>query len=77
MSIEKIGKLSLDREQRLGKGCFGTVFCGKYGKNKIDVAIKRLDKVDVLFDLSAYRKAEGHPNIIRYYCTKRKDVEFK
>lgn len=75
MSVEKIGKTTFDREEKLGKGRFGCVFRGSYGKHR-EVAIKRIDKSLSQVDSASYRKAEGHSNIIRFFCSYNKDVEF-
>ena len=77
MSLEKIGKITFSRSERLGKGQFGCVFKGKYGKDLIDVAVKRLVKDETMVDSSLYCKAEGHTNIIKFFCLKKRDIEFK
>jgi len=61
----------------LGKGQFGCVFKGKYGKDLIDVAVKRLVKDETMVDSSPYCKAEGHANISKFLCLKKRDIEFK
>ena len=71
MSVEKIGKITFSRSERLGKGQFGwCVFKGKYGKDLIDVAVKRLVKDESMVDSSLHCKAE-------FFCLKKRDIEFK
>jgi hypothetical protein len=77
MSVEKIGKVTFSRCDRLGKGRFGCVFKGKYGKSLIDVAIKKIVKGETLMDSSQYIKVDGHPNLIKCFCLKKTDNEFK
>jgi predicted Ser/Thr protein kinase len=72
--FEKIGKLSFFRSDLIGKGRFGWVFKGKYDMN--EAAVKRIEKRDSQVESHIFREADRHPNIIRYFCTKAKDIEF-
>ena len=74
--MERIGRLSINRGSPIGEGRFGTVFRGTYETFK-DVAVKRFRKVKTQVDTEIYLKASvGHPNIIQYFCTTGRDVEF-
>jgi len=70
---KQIGRLSYSRKDRLGTGSFGSVFKGKYrepGKPEIDVAIKRIENLDVNeIERLVMEKLEPHPNVLQYYCT--------
>ena len=72
---ERIGKVSFNRSTSRGSGRFGKVFTGKY-KNAVNIAVKRLKKEDTQVLSKLYLRANGHPNIINYYCTEDSDVEF-
>jgi len=56
------------------KGRFGRVFKGDF-EETVDVAIERIKKRDFIVELDVIRKAQNHPNIIRYYCSEE-DAEF-
>ena len=73
--LEKIGKLSFCRADLVGKGRYSWVFRGKYD-NMVEVAVKRLEKRESQVESHLFRKADGHHNIIRYFCTKENDIEF-
>ena len=73
--MEKIGKLSFSRSDFLGKGRYGSVFYGKL-EGTLDVAVKRVEKRFTQVESKSLLKADGHPNIARYFCTKENDPEF-
>ena len=71
--VKQIGRLSYSRKDRLGKRSFGSVFKGKYqepGKPEIEIAIKRIENLDVNEIERVVEKLEPHPNVLQYYCTK-------
>jgi len=79
--IKEIGKLrfcqSDDHYQSFDssiKGHFGRVFKGDF-EETVDVAIERIKKRDFIVELDVIRKAQNHPNILRYYCSEE-DPEF-
>ena len=74
--MERIGKLNFSRLDLIGKGRYGWVFKGKYNKGMIDVAVKRVEKRESQVESLLLSKADSHPNIVRYFCTKENDVEF-
>ena len=65
---------------RLGRGSYGIVFKGKlkvYVEDKvavkeIDVAVKRVDRLNIKIEEEILRRVNGHPNILLYYTTERK-----
>ncbi len=71
--VKRIGCLSYNRKDRLGTGSFGSVFKGKYQeprKPDIDVAIKRIESLDVNeIEKIVMEKLEPHSNVLQYYCT--------
>ena len=75
--VEKIGKLSFKLTDCLvgPAGRFGKIYKGLY-KNVVNVAIKKLDKErsQVVSDL--YLKADDHPNIVHWYYTNDKEVDY-
>ena len=73
--MEKIGELTFFRSDLIGSGRFGWVFRGKL-TDAVDVAVKRIEKRLVHVESKDYLMAHKHPNIIRYFATKHKDVEF-
>ena len=73
--MEKIGKLSFSRGDFIGRGRYGTVFRGKL-EGSLNVAIKRLEKRFTQVESHSLLKADGHPNIIRYFSTEESDIEF-
>ena len=73
--IERIGRLSILWDERLGSGRFGSVFPGKCKDVQEGVAVKRMEKKKINIDTSLYLKAKRHPNIIGYYETETMDDE--
>ncbi len=75
--VKRIGRLRYSRKNRLGAGSFGSVFKGKYkepGKPEIDVAIKRIENIDVKdIEKVVLEKLEPHPNVLHYYWTEEDD----
>ncbi len=77
-SIVEVGQLSFNRNNQIGKGCYGTnVFRGKFkepeGQPEINVAIKR-----ILFETKEIEKmfmenVDPHPNVLQHYCTEEDD----
>ena len=76
LTMEKIGKLTLNRADLIGSEKYGYVFRGTY-LNAVNVAIQRLDKSQTKIDSTLYLKANEHQNIIQYFCVNNKDVEFR
>ncbi len=74
----KVGKITFNSNQVLGKGCEGTfVFKGAFEKR--DVAVKRLlPECFTLADreVSLLRESDAHENVVRYFCTEQ-DRQFK
>ncbi|KAJ6643328.1 Serine/threonine-protein kinase/endoribonuclease ire-1 [Pseudolycoriella hygida] len=74
----KVGKISFNSNQVLGKGCEGTfVFKGTFEKR--NVAVKRLlPECFTLADreVSLLRESDAHENVVRYFCTEQ-DRQFK
>jgi len=71
-TVEKIGELSVFHTERLGIGRFGTaVFIGKCNEITAaeDVAVKMMEKDMMRIDSSLYIRANGQPNVIKYYGT--------
>ena len=67
--VEKIGRLSLLRDERLESGRYGSVFPGKCQGVEEEVAIKRIKKKDnIRIDSNLYIMAKGQRNIINYYA---------
>jgi hypothetical protein len=73
--MEKIGKLCFNREDFLGRGRYGTVFRGTL-EGVLNVAIKRVEKRFTQVESHFLLKADGHPNVIRYFSTEESDIEF-
>ncbi len=75
--VKRIGRLSYNRQDHLGRGSFASVFRGKYqatGKAEIDVAIKRIETIDFNeVEKVVLEKLEPHHNIIRYFCIEEDD----
>ena len=80
-------ELKLNENDKLGSGGYGTVFRGKYvlpknrknlfrlfgGGNKIEVAVKRIDKERVKLEDEILAKVSGyHRNVLHFYCAKEK-----
>lgn len=74
----KVGKITFNSNQVLGKGCEGTfVFKGAFEKRH--VAVKRLlPECFTLADreVSLLRESDAHENVVRYFCTEQ-DRQFK
>lgn len=74
----KIGKITFNTGNVLGKGCEGTfVFRGTFEKR--NVAVKRLlPECFTLADreVSLLRESDAHENVVRYFCTEQ-DRQFK
>lgn len=86
--MTKVGKLSIDKGEKLGQGRFGTVFEGTYSysgsifrTSKITpVAVKRVlrtqldeDEFFIQREVELMRESGDHPNILRYVCTEMND----
>ncbi|XP_076175051.1 serine/threonine-protein kinase/endoribonuclease Ire1 isoform X2 [Ptiloglossa arizonensis] len=69
----KIGKISFDTGQVLGKGCEGTfVYRGKFDGRS--VAVKRLLPDCFTFadrEVALLRESDAHANVVRYFCTEQ------
>ena len=80
-------ELKLNENDKLGSGGYGTVFRGKFvlpknrkylfrlfgGGNKIEVAVKRIDKERVKLEDEILAKVSGnHRNVLHFYCAKEK-----
>ena len=73
--IKRIGKLSFNRNDVLGRGSFGFVYQGKF-RDSIDVAIKRIMKGDSISDeveTVIMAEIDSHPNVLKYYCVEEDD----
>ncbi|XP_037872627.1 serine/threonine-protein kinase/endoribonuclease IRE1 [Bombyx mori] len=74
----KIGKITFQTDQVLGKGCEGTfVYRGTFDKR--DVAVKRLLPECFTFadrEVALLRESDAHAHVVRYYCTER-DKQFR
>lgn len=74
----RVGKITFNSNQVLGKGCEGTfVFRGAFEKR--NVAVKRLlPECFTLADreVSLLRESDAHENVVRYFCTEQ-DRQFK
>lgn len=73
--MEKIGSLAFCRSSLIGEGRYGSIFHGTYETMK-HVAVKRVSNRKTKVDSHVFLNVEGHPNIIRYFCTDSSDVEF-
>ena len=74
-NLKRIGELSFNREDVLGKGSYGFVYRGKY-KDLIDVAIKRIVKEEFnKFEEEIFLRIGNHPNILHHYGTEN-DINF-
>lgn len=63
-----IGQLSIDRQDKLGKGGEGMVFKGKF--KGIDIAVKETTSS---YEEDILVKVDNHPNILRFYCKEKDD----
>jgi len=76
--VKRIGRLSYDRNDLIGNGSFGKVYKGKFKeseeKSEIDVAIKRIEDVDVkAIEKVIMENIEPHPNVLHCYCIEEDD----
>ncbi|CAG9094292.1 unnamed protein product [Plutella xylostella] len=76
--VVKIGRITFNTDQVLGKGCEGTfVYRGTFDKRS--VAVKRLLPECFTFadrEVSLLRESDAHAHVVRYYCTER-DKQFR
>ena len=78
-TVSELSVFQVFQAKRLGSGRFGTaVFMGKYNDGIAidDVAVKRMEKDKILIDSSFYRRANGKPNVIKYYGTHETHTKF-
>ena len=79
MSTFRVGKVKYYTDQIIGRGSFGTVYSGIlrggiYGGDARPIAVKRIERgrVDeclIQREVELMQKANGHPNILSYFCT--------
>ncbi|CAK9817696.1 Serine/threonine-protein kinase/endoribonuclease ire-1 [Anthophora quadrimaculata] len=71
--VVKVGKITFDTGQVLGKGCEGTfVYRGKFDGRS--VAVKRLLPDCFTFadrEVTLLRESDAHANVVRYFCTEQ------
>ncbi|KAL0110554.1 hypothetical protein PUN28_013865 [Cardiocondyla obscurior] len=71
--LVKVGKITFDTEQVLGKGCEGTfVYKGEFDGRA--VAVKRLLPDCFTFadrEVALLRESDAHANVVRYFCTEQ------
>ncbi|XP_016907097.1 serine/threonine-protein kinase/endoribonuclease IRE1 isoform X2 [Apis cerana] len=71
--IVKVGKITFDTGQVLGKGCEGTfVYRGNFDGRS--VAVKRLLPDCFTFadrEVALLRESDAHANVVRYFCTEQ------
>ncbi|XP_003699825.1 serine/threonine-protein kinase/endoribonuclease Ire1 isoform X2 [Megachile rotundata] len=71
--VVKIGKITFDTSQVLGKGCEGTfVYRGEFDGRS--VAVKRLLPDCFTFadrEVALLRESDAHANVVRYFCTEQ------
>ncbi|KOX79225.1 Serine/threonine-protein kinase/endoribonuclease ire-1 [Melipona quadrifasciata] len=71
--VVKVGKITFDTEQVLGKGCEGTfVYKGSFDGRS--VAVKRLLPDCFTFadrEVALLRESDAHANVVRYFCTEQ------
>ncbi|KAJ8682778.1 hypothetical protein QAD02_018570 [Eretmocerus hayati] len=69
----RVGKITFDSEELLGKGCDGTfVYKGEFDGRS--VAVKRLLPECFTFadrEVSLLRESDAHANVVRYFCTEQ------
>uniref|UniRef100_A0A8D8UKA2 non-specific serine/threonine protein kinase n=1 Tax=Cacopsylla melanoneura TaxID=428564 RepID=A0A8D8UKA2_9HEMI len=74
----RVGKITFDAAQVLGKGCEGTfVFKGEFDNRS--VAVKRLLPECFTFadrEVCLLRESDQHASVVRYYCTEQ-DKQFR
>ncbi|XP_014471160.1 PREDICTED: serine/threonine-protein kinase/endoribonuclease IRE1 [Dinoponera quadriceps] len=72
-SIVRVGKITFDTRQVLGKGCEGTfVYKGEFDGRA--VAVKRLLPDCFMFadrEVALLRESDAHANVVRYFCTEQ------
>ncbi|XP_043198900.1 serine/threonine-protein kinase/endoribonuclease IRE1-like [Amphibalanus amphitrite] len=76
--VVRVGKISFDSEECIGKGCEGT-FVYKGWFDGRDVAVKRLLPDCFTFadrEVALLRESDQHPNVIRYFCMEQ-DRQFR
>ncbi|KAK1129786.1 hypothetical protein K0M31_019497 [Melipona bicolor] len=71
--VVKVGKITFDTGQVLGKGCEGTfVYKGSFDGRS--VAVKRLLPDCFTFadrEVALLRESDAHANVVRYFCTEQ------
>ncbi|XP_015520215.1 serine/threonine-protein kinase/endoribonuclease IRE1 [Neodiprion pinetum] len=71
--LVRIGKITFNTEEILGKGCEGTfVYKGEFDGRS--VAVKRLLPECFTFadrEVALLRESDAHPNVVRYFCTEQ------
>ncbi|XP_078035621.1 serine/threonine-protein kinase/endoribonuclease Ire1 isoform X2 [Augochlora pura] len=71
--VVKVGKITFDTSQVLGKGCEGTfVYRGEFDGRS--VAVKRLLPDCFTFadrEVALLRESDAHANVVRYFCTEQ------
>lgn len=71
--LVKVGKITFDTGQVLGKGCEGTfVYKGEFDGRA--VAVKRLLPDCFMFadrEVALLRESDAHANVVRYFCTEQ------
>lgn len=71
--LVKVGKITFDTSQVLGKGCEGTfVYKGEFDGRS--VAVKRLLPDCFTFadrEVALLRESDAHANVVRYFCTEQ------
>ncbi|KAK7794108.1 hypothetical protein R5R35_012602 [Gryllus longicercus] len=76
--IIRIGKITFNTQEVLGKGCEGTfVFKGTFDNRS--VAVKRILPECFTFadrEVDLLRESDEHPNVVRYFCTEE-DKQFR
>ncbi|XP_032689202.1 serine/threonine-protein kinase/endoribonuclease IRE1 isoform X2 [Odontomachus brunneus] len=71
--LVRVGKITFDTRQVLGKGCEGTfVYKGEFDGRA--VAVKRLLPDCFMFadrEVALLRESDAHANVVRYFCTEQ------
>ena len=69
-----VGKLKFNKRNGvIGRSSGTFVYRGKY-EDKIDVAIKRIQRDDDV-EINILKEAHSHPNVVKYYTTEN-DEDF-